>query len=460
MTEKKVKEKNPDRLLVGKFFAWKSRDVSLAAVTVVMGFLTMFCTDYLGLPAALMGTLLLAGRVIDAVTDLAAGFLVDNTRTRWGKGRPYEFCIIGAWLCTMLLFFCPPSWNMTLKCVWVVVMYNFVFSIFQTLLGAANTAYIIRAFSGNRKVITKVASFGGIVTMFGGMAVSITFPMLMATLTRAEGGWRTLIMIYAIPLTFIGMLRFIFVKEDPSIDAGATAQKISLKDIFTMLKTNKYAWFMAVIMGMLNLTVGMNVGTYYFKYVIGNIALMGPFAMLSIFVLPVMFFFPLLMRKLSVSNLIQLGAALGITGYLICFFAVDKIPFLLAGGFLITMSTMPISYLQALVIMQLANYNEWQGHPRLEGTCTVVMGFGGKVFNGVGVGLLGILLGAAGYNGALATQSDSAVFMIRCLYALIPLACQIIIIIFATALSKMEKMNPRIELELKERRAAAAPVQA
>jgi Na+/melibiose symporter-like transporter len=65
------KTENPDRLPVGKFFAWKSRDISIAAVTIVTGFVTMFCTDFLGMPAALVGTLLFAGRIFDGFTDLS-----------------------------------------------------------------------------------------------------------------------------------------------------------------------------------------------------------------------------------------------------------------------------------------------------------------------------------------------------------------------------------------------------
>jgi Na+/melibiose symporter-like transporter len=459
MAEKKTKEKNSDRLPVGRFFAWKTRDIALACVTVVMGFLTMFCTDYLGMPAAMVGTLLLAGRVFDGITDLISGFLVDNTNTRWGKGRPYEWCILGSWLATMLLFFCPPSWNMTVKSIWVFIMYNLAFSKFNTLLNTSQTPYMIRAF-GRRMVIAKVGSYGGIVTMIGSMVVSVTFPMLMARLGTSEGGWRSLIMIYAIPLALIGILRFFFVKEDASIDAGKTGQKINLKEIFQMFRTNKYAWFYAVVNGLFQMIVGMNVATYYFKYVIGNLAVMGPFAVLGIVILPVSFLFPLLLKKMGVSKLIQITAFLAVIGYAINFFAIDRIPFLIVGGLCTTIITLPLSYLVALIIMQLANYNEWKGLPRLEGTSTVVVNFMGKVLNGIGVGLLGILLGKAGYDGALQTQSASTVFMIRSLFTLIPLACMVGIIIFITAFSKLEKMNPQIEQELKERRAAAGTVQA
>ena len=52
-TIKEKKPENPNRFPIGTFFAWKARDVSVAAVTVVCGYLTIFCTDTLGMPAAL-----------------------------------------------------------------------------------------------------------------------------------------------------------------------------------------------------------------------------------------------------------------------------------------------------------------------------------------------------------------------------------------------------------------------
>jgi Na+/melibiose symporter-like transporter len=174
---------------------------------------------------------------------------------------------------------------------------------------------------------------------------------------------------------------------------------------------------------------------------IGNIAVMGPFAVLGI-----------------VSRLIQITAGLAVAGYAINFFALDRIPLLITGGLCVTLVNLPLSYLVALVIMQLSNFNEWKSLPRLEGTSTVVVNFVGKVLNGVGVGLLGILLGKAGYDGALQSQPESAVFMIRSLYTLIPLAGMVGIVIFITAFSRLEKMNPQIEQELKERRAAVETV--
>jgi Na+/melibiose symporter-like transporter len=82
-----------------------------------------------------------------------------------------------------------------------------------------------------------------------------------------------------------------------------------------------------------------------------------------------------------------------------------------------------------------------------------VNNFSGKIGNALGAGLLGILLGAAGYEGTLKAQSNSALFMIRCLYSLIPMIAYIFMFIIMR-LYKLDKLLPQIEKENEERRRA------
>lgn len=101
----KSKEKDPNKLGFGRLLLWKSSDVSQAAVSaIVLGFLTLYCTDTLGISPGVLGTLLLVSKIVDGFTDVFAGWLVDNTHTKLGKGRTYELCIIGVTVCSMGLF--------------------------------------------------------------------------------------------------------------------------------------------------------------------------------------------------------------------------------------------------------------------------------------------------------------------------------------------------------------------
>jgi Na+/melibiose symporter-like transporter len=166
------KKNDPNHLGFGRLMAWKSSDIAMAGLNViVLGYLSIYCSDTLGIAPAVVGTVLMVSKIIDAFTDIFAGWLVDNTHTKLGKGRPYELAIVGVMLCSLGLFSGSPAWSNTLKVVWIFCMYTLVFSIFTTLRGAANTPYTIRHFSNNPILIRKVASYGGIITMAGSMIV-------------------------------------------------------------------------------------------------------------------------------------------------------------------------------------------------------------------------------------------------------------------------------------------------
>lgn len=448
-----VKELDEDKLSMGKFFAWKGKDISSSAVQVIItGYLLLFCTDTLNLSPAFVGGLLMVSKIANAITNLFAGYIVDNTNTKWGKARPYDICIIGVWICTVLLFSASPEWSMTLKAVWVVVMYFFIFSIFNALLLAAQTPYMVRAFTSRSQVI-KVSSYGGIVTMLGAMIVSVSFPIAMAKLAVSGSGWKSLILIYAVPLCAIGILRMIFVKEDTSIDTGKAGEKVRVKEIVTMFKKNKYIWVYAIIIGLFNLIQGMNISVQYFKYVVGNISLQGILGMLSMVMLPVMFIFPKLMKKMTVSQLIAFSAAISAIGYLINFFAKANITVLIVGSILSSLAMLPLSYLGNVIIMNLATYNEYQELPRMEGSTNVSIAFVASIFNGIGTGLMGVLLGISGYISAEnVVQPDSALLMVRGIFSLIPMVCMISIVFFAWKFSNLEKQIPNMEEELKLRK--------
>lgn len=58
-----------------------------------MNFLTFFYTDVFGLTPALVGTLFIALRVFDAISDPVMGVIADRTQSRWGRFRPWQLWI-------------------------------------------------------------------------------------------------------------------------------------------------------------------------------------------------------------------------------------------------------------------------------------------------------------------------------------------------------------------------------
>ena len=94
---KKTKKNRDDKVGFGGLMIWNSRAISTAIFVLVSSFLMIYCTDTLKIPAAMVSMILVASKVLDGITDMFAGFIVDRTETRWGKARPYEIFIVGLW---------------------------------------------------------------------------------------------------------------------------------------------------------------------------------------------------------------------------------------------------------------------------------------------------------------------------------------------------------------------------
>ncbi|MDQ0221836.1 MFS transporter [Streptococcus moroccensis] len=423
-----AKEKNKDKLGFTKFWGWQLRGVSLGCMTIIIGYLQIYCTDTLGLNGAIIGAIMLGSKIIDAFTDLIAGFIIENTKTKLGKARPYELCMIPLWICTWLLFSVPQDSSNTIKYIWIFFMYVFINSIFSTFLISNQTPYMLRAFDSQEKIV-KVNSYGGIVVTIGCAVVSILFPQMMATMATSSAGWSSLVGIFCLPLFVLGMMRFLFVKETVSID-GEEDSKITLSEVIDVLKHNKYIYIVCGISILYNVIISMNSYTYYFKWIGGGIERYSSLAAISMPLLLVMFIFPILMKKgIAMSRIILFGSVLGVIGYILNFFAGDNMGILLTAAALYSFAGLPIAYLSGLLILDCSEYNILTGKKRMETTMSAISSFGTKVGGGLGSALVGVILSVFGYNGAAQVQTASALTGIKVIFSFVPAIMYAIIVI-------------------------------
>ena len=393
----------------------------------------------------------MASRIVDAVTDLFAGFLVDKTNTRWGKGRPYEFAILGVWLCTWLLYSAPAEAGNTVKAVWIFVMYMFVNSVFSTLLNASGNPYMVRAFKTNEQRV-KLASFGGILIMVSSILINIIFPIAMNRIATSPKGWSAMIAMFALPLGLIGILRFFFVKETEKVDT--TSEAVHFKDVIAVLKDNKYVYMIIAVQLVYALVTGTGVASYYFTYIVHNVEIMGIVSAMSVIVLPLMAFFPLMLKKIPMGKMVQIGCVFYTLGSLVVFFSGGSIPILIAATVLIGIGTLPITYLINLMALDCGSYNAYLGRQRMDGTIGAIKGFANKLGAALGAGLLGAMLSWGGFDANAASQTGSANFAISAVYGLIP-AILFALIAVMLIFYKLDKMMPEINRVIEERNAAA-----
>lgn len=437
----KEKKEKPDRVGLVKFWAWQASGISSSANFIILSFVTIYCTNTLKMPPALVGTLLMITKFADGVTDVFAGYLVDRTKTRFGKGRTYEFAILGAWFCTWLLYSTPGEASLLIKCIWVASMYSCVAAIFMTLLQASNNAYTVRAFATNGQRV-KIASFGGIVVMVSAMTVSVSFPILMNRIATSPAGWSKLVAMFAVPLGLIGILRFLCVKETVQVEEES-GEKVHFKEIVSVLIHNPYLPMVAIMWLLYSIVTGMGIITFFFTYVVGNIELMGVAQTASVVVLPLLFFFPLIMKKIPAGKMVLIGSVAYVISGIILFAAGGNITMVIIAMIFTGIGTLPITYLTDIMMIDCGSYNAWKGRKRMDGINGAIKGFAGKVGGALGSGLVGILLAKGGYDGSLEIQPDSALFAIRLLMGIVPVVAFLIIGVLML-FYKIDKLQPEI----------------
>lgn len=451
--EKKVKAADENRIGFGKLMAWNSRSVSITINTLVIGYVVFFCTDMLKLSPITVGIIMMVSRITDAVTDLFAGFIVDGTHTKWGKGRPYEFCVIGVWACTLFLYCCPDNLTTVAKYIWVFVAYFFVQSVFNTLLGASDIVYMVRAFR-NQQQYAMLNSMSGIIISIAGLLFNILFPLMMASMGTSAHGWAVMVGIWAVPCVLIGMMRFFFVKEVRNVDSQKQ-EKLKIRDVGILLKTNHHIYPVALVVFLTTFLANMGMSVYYYTYIIGNVSLMSVGAAATVAVLPVLFVFPKLVSKMKVKDLMILGAVIGMIGFLIQFIANKNFIVFIIGNMISGVGILPFSYLVSLLVIDCANFNEWKKRPRMEGTLNTVSGIAKKAGSAIGAGFSGVMLGLAGYDKTVAVMPDSAMMMIRVLQGLVPAVCYLLTIL-CLKIYKLDKLMPQINADNAAAEAAEA----
>lgn len=103
--------------------------------SAMSSFLLFYYTDYVHVNAATIGTIMLLSRIFDGVTDLIMGMIVDRTKSRFGKCRPWILRMaIPFALAGILLFSVPSGLGNTSKLIYIFITYNLVSSVVYTAI--------------------------------------------------------------------------------------------------------------------------------------------------------------------------------------------------------------------------------------------------------------------------------------------------------------------------------------
>lgn len=428
---------------------WSAPQIATGFCATLLGYITYFATDVLGLSPALVGGLLLASKVFDGISDIIAGFIIDRTNTKLGKGRPYDFAYLGFVIFTPI-FFSIPRGGVVGTAAAIFIIYFIIFSVFQTLYSCANTVYLSRAVEGRDLQVT-VNTVATMLTTFAALIWAIVMPQLIASMGTDQAAWSRMAWMLAIPCAVLSVLRAPFIKEKHN-SSVAPAQKINIKSGVRLLFSNKYVLLYSGALLATNIAYNLSQGnSYYFKYVVGDIGALSIFSIGSMVGPIAMIFFPVIVRKVGLKKIIQIGLVCGVFGSAMPLIAPTNILVLTVSGAFRTVAVLPVFTLAANAIIDCMDYGEWKSGKRGEGIYTCIIGFCSKVGIGISSWAIGVITALGGYDGMAVTQTASALLSIKVIFIFLPAVMYIVALIFVHFYNLDTKL-PKIKKELENRR--------
>lgn len=246
------------------------------AYAVVAYYAMYFFTDIAGVAPAFIATLFLFARLWDAFNDPIMGWIVDNTRGRFGKFRPW--ILIGTLLnaaLTVALFMVPGNFPIEL---WIAITYV-LWGMTYTLMDIPYWS-LVPALSKTKRERERVAVVPRMFASFAWLLIGVAgLPLVNALGGGDEAqGYFMLAILIAVAFTISSVITVFNVKE--IYPADPDAEKVSLKAGFKLIAENDQLRVLGLILIGFNLVLQIAGGTalYYFKYVVGNEAMFSAYA--------------------------------------------------------------------------------------------------------------------------------------------------------------------------------------
>jgi len=430
--------------------------VPLNAITGLVGMLTYFYTDKVGMTAGVVGTILLLARVLDAFTDITMGVLVEKTKSKYGKARPWLlWMIIPTLLSIILLFTVPASASSTVKNIYV----------FITVVLATGVVYTATVIPYNSMVALRTRSIEergkmGIFRAIFGYIIGTIVAVALIPITNLFGGdqrsWIIVSVVIAIISSICLYLAFLASKEKATeAHVEGKDETITLKESLPLLFKNKYWVIMLFVLFLMNMMSVLNASTgiYYTKYILGNENLIG--VMGAVGLIPVVLGFIAIgpmVKKFGPTKTIRITLIMGGVAALIrCFMPYSFTGALVLGG-VTSFATIPLMALSIALINNTAEYGEWKFGKRTVGLINSANSFGGKLGSGLGAAIIGWILALGNYDGTLAVQPSSSIFSILLLTVYLPFVFFLVIYLLLRKYD-LDLKYPQIVKELEERKA-------
>lgn len=377
---------------------------------VLATYLNVYYVDVLKLSSVWNGVFLvvfpLLSKIIDAATNVLMGYIIDRTKTKQGKARPWILLSAPLVAITGCLLFLVPSSNETVQVIWVMISYNLFYSFAYTIF---NMSHNLMCPLSTRNTIQRgsLSVFNQIATvMMSGIVVALVFPMLvMPSLGVDKSKWTLVMCILSIITLPLTLLEYYFTKERVTEEnAGKVEEnKVSFLKQLKIILTDKYMIIMFVYFLIYTFASSLkNLGlVYYCNYVLGTyndgktqtlVSVLGGIPMgIGIFLI-----WPLA-KKFGKRNITAAGFLLYALGSALCWMMPTNMYVVLVGQFIKNCGGLPCSYVFMALFADGLDHIEWKSGVRCDGTAMSIYNIIAVSIGGVATSVFNAMLSSSGY---------------------------------------------------------------
>ena len=388
---------------------------------VLATYLNVYYTDVLNLTPLWGGIFLtvfpIVSKVIDAITNVVMGQVIDRTHTKQGKARPW--LLLSAFLVpiTGILLFTVPEGNDTVKALWVMISYNLFYSFAYTIFNMSHSLMVpLSTRDGTARGGLSV--FNQITTiMMSGILVALVFPMVIMPMIGVDKSkWITLMSILSILALPLTLIEYYFTKERVTEESSRVEKeetKLPFAQQMKILFTDKYMilmylYFLVYTIGMTLKNLGL---VYYCNYVLGTyndgitqmlVSVIGGVPMgIGIFAV-----WPLA-KKFGKRNVTMFGFVLYAIGSLICWLFPTNLVIVLVGQFIKNIGGLPCAYVFMALFADCLDHLEWRKNIRIDGAAMSIYNIIAVAMVGIMTGVFNSLLAGTGYVAPITAGSVS-----------------------------------------------------